>query len=166
VWSGDELNSRLLVSNALTKTPPRILNRGAMPAYSPDGSKLAYTEYRESDRTTRKNGGCELKVRDLSTGATTTLNPGTESGGYRFSWSPDGRKIAVDGGLGTSYGGRDRELLVITVADRSVEKIGIGHFPSWSPDGGKIAFVGQDEIRHPYPGWLSAPGRNSREQRR
>jgi Tol biopolymer transport system component len=106
-------------------------------AWSPDGSRVAYTDYRD---------GSDLialfvleiatgNIRDLTHGLVEAVSP---------AWSPDGTEIAFTGvGGETGY-----EIYVVApdgsglrrVTDRPDNGVDGAHMPSWSPDGGRIAF--------------------------
>jgi Tol biopolymer transport system component len=111
---------------------PIVSNPGADidPAWSPDGSKLAFT----SDRD-----GAGLHV--YTRGADGTVVRLTQSfGGYRPAWSPDGARIAF-----VSERSGHAQIYIMD-ADGS-NQVRITNYPShdtdpaWSPDGTKIAFT-------------------------
>jgi len=101
------------------------------PAYSPDGTKLAYLE-----------GGGSIRVLDTANGQiseVTTCSCGTSS---QLSWSPDGSRLAY-----TSASDPDgNQLYLINV--KGTDPRQLTHFPlykfpwqpTWSPDGSRIAF--------------------------
>ena len=107
---------------------PRILVAGPsdqhQPAWSPDGSKLAYTDYAD--------GPGRIKVLDLTTGTTSDLGLG-----YSPAWSPTGQELAFsEAGLWiVSADGTNRHQIDAEGAES----------PAWSPDGTQILFY--DDIR-------------------
>ena len=93
------------------------------PAWSPDGSKIAYdSEY-------------GIQVMNADGTGKTSLGGGNGDG---LTWSPDGTKIAY---------GRDSQIWVRNVngyAETNLTNNFIGHdvmHPAWSPDGSKIAYA-------------------------
>ena len=96
------------------------------PAFSPDGSTLAYN----SDRS----GRLEIYLRPLVPGARETPVTGDAQDNVQPAWSPDGRYIAYHsirrGGLWLvpALGGAPRQISTF------------GSAPAWSPDGARIAF--------------------------
>ncbi|MFI5281771.1 MAG: hypothetical protein ACHQ0J_01415 [Candidatus Dormibacterales bacterium] len=105
------------------------------PAYSSDGSKLAYLQ-----------GGSSIRVLDSASGhiaEVTTCSCGTSS---QLTWSPDGSRLAYT----NDYQPTGSEIDVID-AD-GAHRTQLTHFPkadfpwepSWSPDGTRIAFAMRD----------------------
>jgi Tol biopolymer transport system component len=104
------------------------------PAWSPDGSQLAYSSDKDSEHL-------QLWVRDMKTGQSRKVtNLSTQPQGA--AWSPDGKRIAffnVDGMW------RVAQMSVLDLASGTVTKI---HdqlpqpgAPTWSPDGKRIALA-------------------------
>ncbi|MFF8593011.1 FG-GAP-like repeat-containing protein [Streptomyces sp. NPDC015220] len=76
---------------------PTPLTLGLQPAYSPDGTKLAFTR--------QASGGFQVFVRDLASGQETQIT--ADPGGVMYpSWSPDGSQLAY------LAGGTDMRLTV------------------------------------------------------
>ncbi len=97
------------------------------PSWAPDNSKIAFTSW--------DHVSYDVYTYDLATQATTQLTTTSDGDEYDTSWSPDGTKIAYDGGFtGLEY---------IDVSDPgnpiSLDQPN-GATPAWSPDGTKIAF--------------------------
>jgi len=113
------------------------------PAWSPDGSRIAYA------RSTGSTAGDALWVMDAdgSNKQPLVTNPqtGSQQLGNRPVWSPDGTKLAFDRCLDCEFGGKNVEVFVAdlqtgaidTLTDHPVED----SHPTWSPDGQQIAFT-------------------------
>lgn len=102
-----------------------------LPAWSPDGSQIAFASNRDGD--------WDIYLMDADGGNLRQLtdNPGFES---KPSWSPDGTKIAFDSGEGFN-----RAIYVID-SDGLNPRLVIqadGGWPAWSPDNNRIAFFGR-----------------------
>lgn len=99
------------------------------PAWSPDGSELAYS----CDR----GGTIDLWIRDLNSGADRQLTNLPDQAAVSGTWSPDGRRIAFLDQTGA--------LHTVEVATGSVRQVFTATFepgrPSWSADGKVIALA-------------------------
>jgi Tol biopolymer transport system component len=120
------------------------------PAYSPDGTKLAFTSDQDDDY--------EIYVKNLASGRVTQLTNNAfqpdDSGTYdkpiqerRPAWSPDGSAIIFD-----RYGSASAPDLWVMDAD-GTDAVRLTHTTAsaewnaaWSPDGTKIAFVREDDV--------------------
>jgi len=141
--------------------------RDGSPAFSPDGSKIAFESQR--DNVLGQPANTEIYVGDNDGDLTgtdvkrLTFNPGRLANGtlsgiaatdFSPSWSPDGTQIVFHSGRVTTFtdGGtspvNDFEIYKLSVttpesvtpATRLTTKRGQDAIPSWSPDGTKIAF--------------------------
>lgn len=105
------------------------------PAWSPDGTKIAFT----SDRDAFFLGELDIYVIDVDGGDPRRLTdaPGSHSDP---AWSPDGTKIAF-----ASDRNGDFEIYVMNADGgdpvRLTDAVGADSDPAWSPDGTKIAFT-------------------------
>ena len=104
------------------------------PAWSPDGSQLAYASDRGGDLL-------DLWIHDLRTGGERRLTK-LPTSAMSPAWSPDGRRIAfldVDGIW------RRANVSVVDVATGQVTRIHESLFgpgvPTWSPDGKRVAIA-------------------------
>ena len=131
---GGRTSGRILVSIA------RGFN--AYPAFSPDGSAVAYT----SDQT----GALEIWVRPLAPGSREVQVTRDGQHDLQPAWSPDGRHIAFAsarrGGVwvAPALGGVPRQLTRF------------GSRPVWSPAGDTIAFLSSDAVALDAPGSVTS----------
>jgi len=101
------------------------------PSFSADGSKVAYTSYRDNNP--------DLWVTDLRSGRHKKLSarPGINAGA---EWSPDGKEIAL-----TLSKDQDSEIYALgtdgSIVGRLTRNWGIDVSPCYAPSGNQIAFV-------------------------
>jgi Tol biopolymer transport system component/imidazolonepropionase-like amidohydrolase len=119
----------LWILNVGNPTPEQITNDPWVevdPAWSPDGSRLAYGSDRE--------GPVDIWLRDMDSGQERRL---TEGGGTVPAWSPDGREIAY-----ASEVWPERTIRVVDVATGETRTVRSGlnspGRPTWSPDGSQL----------------------------
>ena len=117
----------------LTRDSPAV---DSQPAFSPDGSLIAF-------HSTRDSGGVFLM------GATGESVRRLSDAGFNPAWSPDSRFIVVSDTTFAGPNSRPRRgrLSVLSVADGSQRALPTGDAvqPSWSPDGARIAYWGVTE---------------------
>jgi TolB protein len=107
------------------------LSHEESPAWSPDGTRIAYTSTRD--------GNQELYVADVdgARAMRVTHDPAIDA---HPAWSPDGRKLA----FATARWG-DLEIAVMDPDGsnlvRLTESRGLDDYPAWSPDGRQLAFT-------------------------
>jgi len=105
----------------------------AQPAWSPDGTRIAYT-------TDRHGGGLGI----MDAGGT---NPVALTHGWDAdpAWSPDGRQIAF---TRDESGWFDLHIYVVNPDGSGPVRLDStgGAHPAWSPDGANIAFTGDADI--------------------
>lgn len=108
-----------------------VTNVEGRPAWSPDGSKIAFVSNRDGD------GEIYVMAADGSGPVNLTRNPAYDS----FpSWSPDGSRIAF-----TSDRDGNQEIWVMDVDGTGLRQLtdtrGTNYGAAWSPDGARIAFT-------------------------
>ena len=105
----------------------------AEPAWSPDGSKLAFTSDRDG------NSDIYVMGADGSAPMPLTSDPASD---YSPAWSPNGAAIAFTSDRGDGYS----RIYVMSADGSSPMPLTLGVDPAWSPDGSKIAFTGDQGI--------------------
>jgi len=113
---------------------PKILLRSEAPILSPsgspDGTRIAYSELRES--------GSEIYIQTVATGERYAIEaPNGQNSAP--SWSPDGERIAF-----SHRADGNSDIYVLSLADNRLTRVTdhrlIDTEPDWSPDGGTIIF--------------------------
>jgi len=112
-------------------------------AISADGSKVACIT------RTMPAAPSGLRILDLKTGKITDGPGMQERSGSSISWSPDGRRLALDMGAERPKNSITdplrRAIYIVNIDTRAVSRIADGMSPSWSPSGQWIAFVNHAE---------------------
>jgi len=122
VMDADGSNLVQLTDNPATVPDPPVIDN--FPAWSPDGTKIAFRSNRDGDNA--------VFIMNADGSNVTRLTPGSKP-----AWSPDGTEIA--------YTSNTSEIFVIN-ADGSGNPVNLTNnaafdvAPSWSPDGATIAF--------------------------
>jgi Tol biopolymer transport system component len=107
------------------------------PAWSPDGSRLAYVSNRGRDYLSQTS----LWLFDAASGKHERLVTEVEPG---ISWSPDGKRIAFSRRAHTSAGSRYFDCYLYTLSTRREKRItreSRFRAPDWSPDGKSLIGV-------------------------
>jgi len=108
------------------------------PAWSPDGTLLAYTHYAAGDH--------DIRVVDWATGEVSNLTGTPDAGETSPAWSPDGTRIAYVRGDDICVMGADGGSPL-----RLTTTPGSDYIPAWSPDGASISFLSdRDGTTGPY----------------
>lgn len=112
----------------------RILEDGydaRMPAWSPDGRRLAFQAYRSSTWNIWTVNADGTRLQLLTSGPFDDREP---------HWSPDGTRVAFSSDRSGNY-----DLWVLTLATSDLRQLTTNpandFMPAWSPDGREIAFV-------------------------
>jgi dipeptidyl aminopeptidase/acylaminoacyl peptidase len=154
-WDDNSYETEIWLADAVSGALRQLTNAkksSQSPAWSPDGSKLAFI----SDRTDKR----QIYVINPTAGEADALTS-LEDGVSGFAWSPDGKSIAYTATEPKTAGIKDREkkygefqvvqqdykmthLFAIDVGTRAIRTLTSGAFTvgsfQWSPDGKGIAF--------------------------
>ena len=107
----------------------------AVPAWSPDGKRIAFVSYRGND-----SKGIDIYVMNVNGENRRNLTKNFDRTAWKPSWSPDGKRIAFVSGVQ----GDEPEIYVMNVDSEIPQKITdnrwLDNDPSWSPDGNRIVF--------------------------
>ena len=109
-------------------TPPEINRVDRFPAWSPDGSQIAY--WHNAGRTADSQAKTGLYVLDLDANSTWLV---TEGRATSPDWRPDGERIALSNGDIFTIRPDGSDL-------RQVTNFGNSFRPRWSPDGQTLTF--------------------------
>ena len=132
----------IFVMDADGTNPTRLTNSdpaagafgGFEPAWSPDGSRIAFTR-----AISRSTGGVDDEIYLMNTDGTDLVNITNNPMADRSpAWSPDGTQIAF-----TSQRDGTAGVHVMNADGTGVRHVVNAGFPAWSPDGTRIAFARQ-----------------------
>ncbi|MCG6937444.1 MAG: Tol-Pal system beta propeller repeat protein TolB [Gammaproteobacteria bacterium] len=126
--------SRLQVSDTDGYNPQTLLTSAQpimSPAWSPDGSELAYVSF--------ENGQAEIFTQNIRTGARQSRSRYKGLNGAP-AWSPDGKKLAI-----TLSKDGNPDIYILNLNDNSLQRVtnhwSIDTEAAWLPDGKSIVFT-------------------------
>jgi Tol biopolymer transport system component len=134
----------IYVMGATGESVRRVVEEGFAPSWSPDGFRLAYTMTDQQDPYHLGSPGNVLTV-ELESGKKHLLFDGQvlETTLVRPTWSPDGKRMAAFGLMGT---GSQRDLFTLDVTAEKPKPVRLTNdkpldwAPVWAPDGRSIYF--------------------------
>jgi TolB protein len=134
VGTGSNAQYSLIIADSDGYNPQTVVRSREpllSPAWSPDGSKLAYVSF--------EHGDSAIYMQDITTGSRRLLSSQRGINGAP-KFSPDGRRLAVS----LSYQGNP-EIYVMDLGGgamtRVTNNLSIDTEPDWTPDGGSLIFT-------------------------
>jgi eukaryotic-like serine/threonine-protein kinase len=128
----------LFVMESTGENPTRIASRGHLPAWSPDGKSIVYSDDTFVTPSERGTPDSRLHVIDLTSGAQRDLATGDA---LQPNWSPHGYRIAY---WGVTRGGQ-RDIWTVAAAGGAPVKVtddlALDWNPVWSPNGEELYFL-------------------------
>lgn len=128
----------LFVMESTGENPTRIAPRGHLPAWSPDGKSIVYSDDTFATPSDRSPPFSRLHIIDVSSGASRDLQTGDA---IQPDWSPHGYRIAY---WGLQRGGQRDIWTVGTDGSQPVavtDDLALDWNPAWSPDGTELYFI-------------------------
>ncbi|MEO6967070.1 MAG: Tol-Pal system beta propeller repeat protein TolB [Rhodanobacteraceae bacterium] len=134
VGTGNNSQYALIIADSDGYNPQTVVRSHEpllSPAWSPDGTKLAYVSF--------EHGNSAIYIQDITTGSRRLVsNKRGINGAPKFS--PDGRRLAVS----LSFAGNP-EIYVMDLSSgaltRVTDNLSIDTEPSWTPDGANLIFT-------------------------
>ena len=155
------LASQAIVRVSTTAAEKQADSRSVEPAFSPDGTRVAFTSHATNLVAGDTNSGDDVFVKTLATHAITRVSTdgsGKQADGRSSNpvFSPDGAKIAFEStssNLVRTDTNAHTDIFVKTLATRKITRISTtatgaqanreSFDPTFSPDGRKVAFASQ-----------------------
>ena len=135
VFEADSPQGYISVLDQQSKKP-KLVARGAMAVWSPDGQKIAYCTpepFAVAIKGTTQVILGQMKVMNADGSGTQQLTE-VPGGACPIDWSPDGKRIAFTAGSG------EHGFVVFAPGGNGVGSMVSGNAGRWSPDGSKMLF--------------------------